>query len=432
MLPPARWSARLFMNLPQWIETWLENHIPGGATSALLAKIILAAAVLLVSLIAFYIARRLVRMLVHRLFDRTRVTWDDRLQENRFFMRATLFIPALIIHLFLPAVLGGYERAIAVATGALNIYFILVGVLVLDALINWLHDVYRTLRVARDIPLRAFIQVLKILLFGAGLIMTVSVVLNRSPVFLLSGLGAMTAVLMLVFKDPILGFAAGVQLISNRMLKNGDWISMPKYGADGAVQDIALTTVKVQNWDNTITTIPTYALINDAFKNWRGMEESQGRRIKRALYIDMNSICFCTPEMLAQFAGIGCLAGYLQQKEQEIAQHNTDLGDQAKHAVNTRRLTNIGTFRAYANAYLRSHPMINTAMTLMVRQLAPGPYGLPLEVYAFCRDKAWVSYESVQADIFDHLLATAGEFRLKVYQNPTGADIHRLADLPSQ
>jgi miniconductance mechanosensitive channel len=205
---------------------------------------------------------------------------------------------------------------------------------------------------------------------------------------------------------------------------------MPKYGADGAVQDITLTTVKVQNWDNTITTIPTYALINDAFKNWRGMEESPGRRIKRALYIDMNSICFCTPEMISRFSDIGCLVDYLQQKQQEIAKHNADLGDQARDAVNTRRLTNIGTFRAYASAYLRNHPMINPAMTLMVRQLAPGSHGLPLEVYAFCKDKAWVNYEAVQADIFDHLLAIAGEFNLRIYQNPAGADIHRLGDHP--
>jgi miniconductance mechanosensitive channel len=240
----------------------------------------------------------------------------------------------------------------------------------------------------------------------------------------------MTAVLMLVFKDPILGFAAGVQLISNRMLKNGDWIEMPKYGADGSVLDITLTTVKVQNWDNTITTIPTYALINDAFKNWRGMEESQGRRIKRAINIDMNSICFCTPEMLERFAGIGCIADYVQQKNREIARYNADLGDLAREAANTRRLTNIGTFRVYANAYLQNHPMINTAMTLMVRQLAPGANGLPLEVYAFCKDKAWVNYEAVQADIFDHLLAIADEFGLKIYQNPAGADIMRLTEQP--
>jgi miniconductance mechanosensitive channel len=419
------------MTLPEWIETWLDGYHLGGPFSGLLTKTMLATAVLLVSLIVFYISRRIVRGLVHRLFDRTRITWDDRLQDNQFFMRLTLFIPALIIHLFIPAVLRGHDRAIAVVTGALNIYFITVGALVLDALINWLHDIYSTLRVARDIPLRAFVQVFKIILVGAGLIMVGSVVLNRSPLYLLSGLGAMTAVLMLVFKDPILGFAAGVQLISNRMLKNGDWIEMPKYGADGAVLDITLTTVKVRNWDNTITTIPTYALIGDAFKNWRGMEESHGRRIKRALYIDMNSIRFCTPEALARYAAIGCLSDYLQRKQQEIADHNARLGDQARHVANTRRLTNIGTFRAYASAYLRNHPLINTEMTLMVRQLAPGAHGLPLEVYAFCKDKAWVNYEAVQADIFDHLLAIAGEFELKIFQNPAGADVQRLAALPS-
>nr|MBL0716244.1 mechanosensitive ion channel [Desulfobacterales bacterium] len=385
------------MSLPELIESWLASFNLDAGSSGVLARIILAAAVLLVSFIAFYISRRIVRGAFHRLFARTRFAWDDRLQENKLLMRMTLFVPALIIHLFVPAVLGGDDRAIAVATGVLNIYFILVGVLVVDALINWLHDIYQTFRVSREIPLKGLAQVLKIILYGTGLVMVISVFLNRSPVYLLSGLGAMTAVLMLVFKDPILGFAAGVQLISNRMLKNGDWIEMPKYGADGDVLDITLTTVKVRNWDNTITTIPTYALINDAFKNWRGMQESQGRRIKRAIYIDMNAIRFCTPAMLARFAGIGTIADYMQRKNREIEQYNADLGDQARAAANTRRLTNIGTFRAYAIAYLQNHPMINTDMTLMVRQLASTEHGLPLEVYAFCRDKAWVNYEAVQA-----------------------------------
>ena len=243
----------------------------------------------------------------------------------------------------------------------------------------------------------------------------------------MSGLGAMTAVLMLVFKDPILGFVAGIQLISNRMLKNGDWIEMPKYGADGDVTDITLTTVKVRNWDNTITTIPTYALINDSFKNWRGMQESEGRRIKRALHVDMNSIQFCSAEMVERFSGIGLIVDYIQGKNQVIERHNADLGTLANDAVNIRRLTNVGTFRAYAEAYLKSHPMINKRLTCMVRQLAPTRHGLPLEIYAFCQDKAWTNYEGIQADIFDHLLAIAGEFELKIYQSPAGTDIAGLS-----
>jgi miniconductance mechanosensitive channel len=294
-------------------------------------------------------------------------------------------------------------------------------------LINSLHAIYQTFRVSQEIPLKGFAQVLKIALICTSLIMVISILLDRSPVYLLSGLGAMTAVLMLIFKDPILGFMAGIQLISNRMLKHGDWIEMPKYGADGDVIDITLTTVKVRNWDKTITTIPTYALINDSFKNWRGMQESQGRRIKRAIYIDMNTIKFCNAQMLQRFAGIRYIADYMQRKNKELEQYNTERGIESRDAANARRLTNTGTFRAYICAYLQNHPMINTDMTFIVRQLAPTEHGLPLEIYVFCKDKVWANYEAIQSDIFDHLLAIAGEFDLKVYQYPSGTDILKLA-----
>jgi miniconductance mechanosensitive channel len=415
------------MTLSALIESWLSTFNLGTESSGVLARVILATAVLLISFIAFHISRRIVRGAVHKLFEHTRFNWDDRLRDNKLFMRLTLMVPALIIHLFLPAVLGGYARAIAVATCALNIYFVMVAVLVVDALINALHDIYQTFGVSREIPLKGFSQVLKIALYGTGLIMVISFLLDRSPVYLLSGLGALTAVLMLVFKDPILGFAAGIQLTSNRMLKNGDQIEMPRYDASGEVVDITLTTVKVRNSDNTITTIPTYALINESFKNWRGMQESQGRRIMRAIHIDINSIKFCTPGMLERFARIRYISDYMQRKEREISKYNADLGAQARDAANTRRLTNIGTFRAYALAYLQNQPMINTDMTVVVRQLAPTRYGLPLEIYAYCRDKAWANYESVQADIFDHLLTIAGEFDLKIYQYPSGTDISELS-----
>jgi miniconductance mechanosensitive channel len=307
-----------------------------------------------------------------------------------------------------------------------NIYFIIVVLLVLDALINFFHSVYQRFDVSGEIPLKGFAQVLKIVMVCAGVIIILSILLDQSPVYLLSGLGAMTAVLMLIFKDPILGFAAGIQLISNRMLRPGDWIEMPKYGADGDVMDITLTTVKVRNFDKTITTIPTYALINDSFKNWRGMEESSGRRIKRAIYIDMNTIRFCTPEMLGRFSDIRYIAEYMQRKKQEVETTNAELGIGPDNGINARRLTNIGTYRAYIHAYLRNHPMINTDMTFLVRQLAPTQHGLPLEIYVFCKDKVWANYEAIQSDVFDHLLAIAGEFDLKVYQYPSGTDFRGL------
>lgn len=415
------------MTMHTWLESWFATLNFSAGVGGALARIILATAVLVISCAAFYVVRRIVRGVFHRLFLHTRFTWDDRLRKNRLVMRMTLFVPAIIIQLSIPTVLNGYDKAMIVATNVLEIYFIVVIILVLDALINTLHDIYSTLPVSREIPLKVFAQVLKILLYCAGLILVISVLLGQSPIILISGLGALTAVLMLIFKDPILGFTAGIQLITNRMLKNGDWIEMPKYGANGDVEDITLTTVKVRNWDNTITTIPTYALINDSFKNWRGMQESQGRRIMRSIYIDMNSIMFCTPEMLGRFSRINYIADYMQRKFMEVEQHNIQLGDLGSDTVNTRRLTNLGTFRAYATAYLRSHPMINTDMTLMVRQLAPTQHGMPIEIYAFCRDKAWVTYEGVQADIFDHLLAIAGEFDLTIYQYPAGTDIQKLS-----
>jgi len=410
------------------IESWLETLNMSTGFSGILARIILSIAVLLISFVAFYTVRHIVRGVFHKMLLRTRFTWDDRLRKHRLVMRMTLIVPALIMYLFIPAVLNGYGQAMAVTKSALEIYFIVVIIFVLDALINTLHDIYITLPVSREIPLKGFAQVLKIILFCSGLILVVSTILNQSPIYLISGLGALTAVLMLIFKDPILGFTAGIQLTSNRMLKQGDWIEMPKYGASGDVLDVTLTTVKVQNWDNTITTIPTYALINDSFKNWRGMQESQGRRIMRSIFIDMNTIEFCTPEMLERFSRIKYIADYMQRKFMEIEQHNTNIGEHAQYAVNTRRLTNVGTFRAYATAYLHNHPMINTDMTLMVRQLAPTQHGLPLEIYAFCRDKAWVKYEEVQADIFDHFLSIASEFGLKIFQYPTGNDIQKITN----
>jgi len=229
-----------------------------------------------------------------------------------------------------------------------------------------------------------------------------------------------------VFKDAILGFVAGVQLTTNKMVAIGDWVEMPKYNADGDVIEVALTTVKVQNWDKTITTIPTYALITESFRNWRGMKESGGRRIKRAICIDMNTIALCSEEMLQRFSQIQYISEYIAQKKKEVAEYNKERGVDEANRVNGRRLTNIGTFRAYVVAYLRNHPMISQDMTFLVRQLSPNEHGLPIEIYVFCRDQVWANYEAIQADIFDHILAVVPEFDLRVYQSPSGTDFQRL------
>jgi miniconductance mechanosensitive channel len=236
----------------------------------------------------------------------------------------------------------------------------------------------------------------------------------------------MTAVLLLIFKDAILGLVAGIQLTANKMIAVGDWIEMPKYGADGDVLDLTLTTVKVQNWDKTITTIPTYALISDAFKNWRGMQESGGRRIKRSIAIDMNSIKFCDEEMLERFRKIQYISEHIERKRKELQEHNRLLKVDDSSLANGRRLTNVGTFRAYIQAYLKNHPAIHQNMTFLVRQLAPSDHGLPIEIYVFSSDTAWVTYEAIQADIFDHLLAVLPEFDLRVFQSPAGHDFQQL------
>jgi len=288
--------------------------------------------------------------------------------------------------------------------------------------LNALVAIHDTLEFGRKMPVRSFVQAVKVVLFLVVGVVVVSVLLGRSPAYLLGGLGAVAAVLMLVFKDSILGLVAGIHLSLNHMVHIGDWIEMPKYGADGTVTDISLTTVKVQNWDRTVSTIPTYALISDSFRNWRGMTESGGRRIMRAVHIDMTSIRFCTEEMLARFKTFRYIAEYVERKVEEIAGHNAEKGFDESDLVNGRHLTNIGTFRAYLGAYLRNHPMIHQDMTFLVRHLAPTERGLPVQIYVFCKDQRWAHYEGIQADIFDHVLAIIPEFGLRVFQNPTGAD----------
>jgi len=310
-----------------------------------------------------------------------------------------------------------------VVMAAVRIWMTLVGMLAALSALDTVLVIYRGFNVSRRVPIKGALQVVKLILIIAAVLIVIGIVVNKNPLYLLTGLGALSAVLMLVFKDSILGLVAGIQLTANRMIARGDWIEMPSHGADGDVLEVTLTTVKVQNFDKTITTIPTYALMTQAFKNWRGMQESTGRRIKRAVSIDMGTIRFCDDEMLKRFAHIQYIADYLEQKRKEIAQYNKDAAVDDSSLVNGRRLTNIGTFRAYVVAYLRNHPMINQEMTFLVRQLAPTPQGLPVEIYVFCKDKVWANYEAIQADIFDHMLAVVPEFDLKVYQQPSGHDV---------
>ena len=406
------------VTLKDWLVTWgLQEWWALFAAGA-----IALVGVLLLAWLANAIAKLFLVKGVGRFAERSRTTWDDILGERKVFVRLSHLAPALVIYALAPVALAGSPTAVGVVQQGAIIYLLLAGTFVATAFLNALVAIHDTLEFGRKMPVRSFVQAVKVVLFLVVGVVVVSVLLGRSPAYLLGGLGAVAAVLMLVFKDSILGLVAGIHLSLNHMVHIGDWIEMPKYGADGTVTDISLTTVKVQNWDRTVSTIPTYALISDSFRNWRGMTESGGRRIMRAVHIDMTSIRFCTEEMLARFKTFRYIAEYVERKVEEIAGHNAEKGFDESDLVNGRHLTNIGTFRAYLGAYLRNHPMIHQDMTFLVRHLAPTERGLPVQIYVFCKDQRWAHYEGIQADIFDHVLAIIPEFGLRVFQNPTGAD----------
>jgi miniconductance mechanosensitive channel len=387
-------------------------------------------ALLVIAIVADLLSKRLLIAAVKAIAKRSRVTWDDALVEHKVFSRLAQLLPALIVISAIGLVPDLPEAAVRLIGNVATGYLILMLTLALTGGLGAANAIYENQPVAKERPLKGVFQLLQIGVLLLGGVMVISAVLDRSPLLLLSGLGAMTAILLLVFKDTILGLVASVQLTANDMVRVGDWIEMPQYGADGDVIDVALHTVKVQNWDKTITTIPTYKLIAESFKNWRGMSASGGRRIKRAVYIDKNSIRFLSDEEVARFRRFALLKDYIASKEKELADYNAGLKYATEANVNQRRLTNVGTFRAYVENYLRNHPRIHQAgMTLMVRQLPPGPEGLPIEIYCFTTTTAWAEYEAIQADIFDHLLAIAPEFGLRLYQKPAGADLSAFRSL---
>lgn len=400
-------------------------HI-NDVTADILARGVVIALIIVISVLTNFLVKRPILAFLTNLIARTQTTWDDTFLEKKVLNQLAHLAPAMVIYVTAPLALAGYDNAIDFIAAAVQIYMILVGILVINAFLNAVLDIYRTFEVAREIPIKGFIQVAKIVICLIGGIFIVCILMKKTPLVFLSGLGALTAILLLIFRDAILGFVAGIQLITNKMLSRGDWIEMPKYGADGDVLDVALTTVKVQNWDKTITTIPTYALISNSFKNWRGMQESGGRRIKRCVYIDVNTIKLCSEEMLERFSKIQYISEYIERKKEEVTAYNAESHVDETSVVNGRRLSNIGTFRAYVIAYLKNHPMINQDMTFLVRQLAPTDHGLPLEIYVFCKDIVWANYEAIQADIFDHILAVVPEFDLKVFQHPSGSDFSKL------
>jgi len=397
-----------------------------GAIHPLLPSAAGLLALFAVAIIIDLIAKQVMVRTVRAFAKRSSATWDDALVAHNVFGRLVQVVPALIIYVGVPFVPGLPEGGAQLVHNIAMGYMVLMLTLTLTAMLSAANAIYSASPIAKERPLKGFVQLLQIVVWVLGGVLIVATVLDRSPLLLLSGFGAMTAILLLVFKDTILSLVASVQLTAQDMVRVGDWIEMPQFGADGDVVDVQLHTVKVQNWDKTITTIPTHRLITDSFKNWRGMSKSGARRIKRAIYIDVSSIRFQTQDEIDHFTRFALLKNYISNKEQELTDYNAGLAAEVDAEVNRRRLTNAGTFRAYAYNYLKNHPRIDDGMTLIVRQLSPGPEGLPVEIYCFTNTTVWADYEDIQSDIFDHLLAIVPEFGLRLFQKPAGSDLANL------
>ncbi|MDO9598810.1 MAG: mechanosensitive ion channel family protein [Azoarcus sp.] len=401
------------------VVSWLEQHPLGYTLTALSALIVLA-------WLSNWVTRHILLRGLRRLIRATVLEKDRELTPLAFVSRLSNVIPALVVSIGIKAVPDLPAALVAVVENVSSAFIVLTVALALGDALNLANGLYQRRRNAHLRPIKGYVQVVKIVIYAIAAILVVASLIDRSPLILLSGLGAMAAVLLLIFQDTLLSLVASVQLSSNDMVRVGDWIEMPQLNADGDVIDIALHTVKVQNWDKTITTIPTKRMISDPFRNWRGMQESGGRRIKRSMYVDQQSIRFLSDEERSRLDRFALLDGYLSAKEAELESWNVSLSGGERDVVNRRRVTNIGTFRAYVERYLRKHPGIHQEMTLMVRQLAPTSDGLPLEIYCFTNTTAWLAYEGIQSDIFDHLLAILPEFGLRVFQHPSGADMRAL------
>lgn len=411
------------MSIVQQINEGLQALGFSQSLAGQLDQFIAFLGVLLVAYLADTVCRKILLKVVSRLVKQTKATWDDIVFDRKVMVHLSRMVAPILIYILLPLAFSDAESA----TLALILRFCLIFIIIMflsfiSSLLAAVYTVYSEKEQFRDRPLKGLLQTVQVILYFVGGIIVVSILIDRSPGVLLTGLGASAAVLMLVFKDSIMGFVSGVQLSANNMLKVGDWITMPKYGADGDVIEVSLNTVKVRNFDKTITTIPPYLLVSDSFQNWRGMQESGGRRIKRSINIDMNSVRFCTPEMLAKYRKIQLLANYVEQTEQVIKEYNEEHHIDNSILVNGRRQTNLGVLRAYLNCYLKSHPGVNHDMTCMVRQLQPTDHGIPLELYFFSATTSWIPYEDLQSDVFDHLLAIISEFDLHVFQSPSGED----------
>ncbi|MDL2309541.1 mechanosensitive ion channel family protein [Parabacteroides sp. OttesenSCG-928-B22] len=390
-----------------------------------LDNVIILLIILLIALLIDYVCRKVFLRLFAGIAKKTETDWDDIVVERKILDKVIHLIPAIFVYVMLPLVFDEGTTLLYLLTKKICIiYIIAISIRFINSLLSLGSDIYHRRNKGKSI--KGFVQVVQVIIVFLGVIVIIGQLIGEDPTKLIAGLGASAAILSLVFKDTLMGFVAGIQLTANDMLRPGDWITMPKYQADGDVIDVTLNAVKVRNFDNTITTIPPYALVSDSFQNWRGMSDSKGRRIKRSISIDMNSVKFCTEEMLAKFRKISLITDYIDQKEKELREYNEKNHIDNSIIANGRRQTNLGIFRAYIESYLRHHPEVSKELTCMVRQLQPTETGIPLELYVFLSEKRWIPYEAIQADIFDHILAVISEFELQPFQEISGADIRSL------
>ena len=396
----------------------LEQLSPYLPQHPLLNSLSILGILAVLSLVAFWITEKIIIKLLTKMLQKTSTQMDDILIKRNVFKRLTYVVPALIFYNFAYA---APQFTIMIQRASLTLMAIS-GLMVINSFLNALNDIYKKTKYHERLDINSYLQITKLIINILGLVVIVGIIMNKDTTLLLSGLGAMTAVVMLIFKDTILSLVASVQISSNDLFKVGDWVEAPQFGADGDVVDIGLHAVKIQNWDKTISVIPTHKLIDSTFKNWRGMSESGGRRIKRSLFIDINSISLCSPETLEKYKKFELISEYIDRKQKEVSEHNQANNIDTSELINGRRLTNIGTFRAYIEAYLKNNSLIHKEMTFLVRQLDPTEKGLPMQIYVFSNDIDWVRYEGIQSSIFDHLLAVVPEFGLRIFQNPTGKD----------
>ena len=407
------------------VERVLEQTLPYEWLSQGILILFGITVLVLLALTIYLITRLTLLKLLIKIVQKTSLQWDDLLVKNKIFHRCLHLLTVSLLQLFNKTVFDGQQGILNINATLLNLLFILVIIAILDALINLTYDLWHRIPNSHRLPAKSLVQAVKLVLYSIGFIFILSAILDKSPAVFLSGLGALTAVLLLVFKEPILGLVAGIQLSTNDLVQVGDWIEMPSHATDGTVVDISLTTLKVENWNQTISSIPMQSLITSSFKNWRHMSTSGGRRIKRSIIIDTNSLKFLDTELIEQLKKIPLIKEYLEEKLEEIDSYNNQTSNKNKIP---RHLTNIGVFRKYCLEYLKHHPQINSEMTLIVRQLAPTGQGIPLEIWTYSDTTNWVIYESIQSDLFDHLFTAMNSFELRAYQRPNGKDLYLNKD----